>query len=272
MEVQGYARRPAIAADGPAQVLSVGGPQGRTERRHLDDDDGRFPKIDDLHPHRERRPRPASDQRLQAEWIGAVVMARPGPGWPSIVLDADQQPARLIARPVGEAHDGLYQLAIGQWARLLALELDVQGLTPGDQLPQPLRRHGLPPYSGASSSLTLIGRVMVCSHSHLRRTLLTTCEGSRLGPQTVSYRIGSAACHSLGVASLVPDCSRWIRASSRQPPQTVDGSPEAHRSLGANVGLPARRDELHETGGVRGSNAAPTAVGRHHVLPDVAAA
>ena len=61
----------------------------------------------------------------------------------AIVLHADEQPARIGPRAVGEAHDGFEQVLVGQPIGGFGLELDVERFSSGDQLPQAIRRHSL---------------------------------------------------------------------------------------------------------------------------------
>lgn len=78
---------------------------------------------------------------------------------PPVVLHADEEPSRAVARPVGETHNSLDQLSVRKRSGLFAFELDVDRLAPGDQLAERFRRHGFRS-RGACSSRTCIGWVI----------------------------------------------------------------------------------------------------------------
>lgn len=78
---------------------------------------------------------------------------RPSPSPPTA------QPTRVIAWAVGEADNGLDEIAVRKRLSLLALELDVEPFAARDQFVERLGDHDLSPY-GVESSRTCIGCVI----------------------------------------------------------------------------------------------------------------
>ena len=134
VEVQRRARRLAVPADDPAQVASIRRADRLTHRRYLDDENLLALHRNDVDARGDGWPRAIGNERLYPGGIG-------GPGFvadtcaahAAVVFDADQQPGRPVAGPVGETDDRFDELAVRERSGFLALELHRQRLSAGDE-------------------------------------------------------------------------------------------------------------------------------------------
>ena len=147
-----HAGRLAVAADRTPQKHTFAGAHGLALRRNLNHQHDLPIKSDDFDAHCQCRARTPGDQRGQLVSVGSGAVARARTGDAAIVLNADQQPGRVVANTVGEADYGLDELTVVQGRALLALELGTQGFTVGDQTSQGLGVHCTPFRNPARSS------------------------------------------------------------------------------------------------------------------------
>ncbi len=145
VEVQWQAGGLAVAAEGTPEVLPVGRPDGGASRRDLDRDHVLVAQPNDLDARGERWSRAMRDQRLEPQRVRAVGMTRACSRDAPVVFHAHEQPARGVPPPVGEAHDCLDEVPVGERAHLLALELHVERLGAGDEGAEQLGGHDFAP-------------------------------------------------------------------------------------------------------------------------------
>jgi hypothetical protein len=134
-----------VAAEGSSDVLAFGRPDRGAGRQNLDSDHVLVVQPYDLDVRRERGSSAIGNQRLEPQRIGAPAMARACSRGTPVVFHAHEQPAGSVSRPVGETHDSLDEVPVGERARLLALKLHVERLAAAYQFAKELRGHEVPP-------------------------------------------------------------------------------------------------------------------------------
>ena len=124
------AGRPAVAGDCPADVSASSRSHDARAIWHLNYQDVRVVDANDAHCRGKRRLSQVRDHCLDPQRVGpARLVPGPGTGDRRVVLDSDEEHA---AAAVGKAHRRLDEVAVVQPLPLLALELDLAGLTAGD--------------------------------------------------------------------------------------------------------------------------------------------
>jgi len=146
MEIHGHTGRLAPTGDSAAEISPICSTHRCRGWRYLDNEDRNTLKRYDFDTTTHRGTGAIGDDRLQAQWIGlAAFMAGTGSCNATIIFDANEQPARLIARSVGKTHNRLDQVIVVERSLFFAFEFDVEIFALLNKLSKVFRCHGKTP-------------------------------------------------------------------------------------------------------------------------------